>query len=328
MKEESQSIPQKFVYISVFSLHPVEAFGHLGPPRSGRSWGMGRNDWHLEIVCEGIVKHPSQGPFVIVSHPRQVFAVVYLMGSSVKATTYPELETKRRQAVEIIDAYLLPDTYEIEQYLYAEFIALYCYTVDGKKIGGIGPLAHLMPSHLEMANTPPFAPFILLESSPKVKRALMYFNNGLFFASSGHYADACVNYLRAIESLLGQWNEALYKKQSGRLALGFKKLKKIMSEKRNLYAIVHVGGGGPNRPLRNPPDEEEEREFRIACKEVIDKFWEPRKQLKCPDAHTIPFLAKTPQAKFRKQYMRWQFKPQNLPSPREAVKQTIIREQK
>lgn len=261
IEEPSTTGQNSLFFVSIFR---VDSPGLVEPVRGscGFLW------WHAEIV------HYSQ------DGQKVCFLVIYQSSRGMVNSMWERLGAMESSATGIANSLLLPLSFHVQEHIGIKLFATAVYDSEGKDQGGNFPLMYgrkMGPNSTITGHDYP-----LLNESPQLKRALQYYDMGLYLTELTLYADACMNYVRAVEALMGKYAKNLeeaYRQECARVGIDFDDITLLMAKIRNKWAIVHVSGtSDKKRKLKEMPDAKTERQCREICRKVIIYYWEQNKR--------------------------------------------------
>ncbi len=250
---DSQSTATMLFYVSIFQVEPPDQLKPL-EGSCGFMW------WHIEVV-----NHTRDGQLT-------TYLLVYQSSRRMVENMFEELPAMKASAKDLANMAVLPVAFRGQEHFGLKYLCTYVFNEVGKDLGGDFSgrvLGKLGPSRYVSGDLYP-----TLNDFPKLKMALLYYDVGLFFAELGLYTDSCMNYVRAVEALMGMYKnnmKKIYSQECLRAGLNFDQVKKLMSKIRNSYAVAHVTGT-PDKgmKLKPTPGKATEKECREICRTVIN----------------------------------------------------------
>jgi hypothetical protein len=258
--------PNLLYLVAVFAIEPAaETYSLSGS--LGRVKGDRDLDWHVAVVQVG----RRQGRL-----SRGVaLAVVYMR---IDRREYPNVvaESDVTAAFELLETLVAPKEWDADRPVSIRLIQATNYTGDGHAQGGIvNPFIVSGVAHGTLGRDQ--IDWALLEQHPELRLAIRFYTRGRAAADERFLADACINYARCLECLVGSSkpNTGTQRKECERLGLDFADVHKFLDKTRGRYAIAHaldrVERGKPRR-LKKLPTKQIEIDARKLARSAIESF--------------------------------------------------------
>lgn len=270
VSEQDRLCPASWFYVFVFLIESGFRHGFTG--QCGQFDTECRSLWHAEVVK---LDRPNKSPLFIL--------VIYL--ASQKPIEGPSItDQKYSEARDLAEHLTLPHTFHYqkgilrpEETVSLRRLVAAVYSPQGKcefkEMGGVIKWGNPWEGRLEPEE------FIRLKLHPELKRALMYTEWGVSAATRGQYSDACMNYVRALECILGSFKtgtESRIESECARLGVLYDDVKWLMEKVRNIFAVAHIRDKKPKErqpKLKTSPDRVMEYKARGICCDTVRAYW-------------------------------------------------------
>lgn len=266
----------RLFYASIFRANSAD----FGQPFEGSS---GFLKWHVEAVTETSLDQTT------------TYIVAYQSSAGTVDDAWKALHDIEPKAIELAYTLLLPMSFRANRHLVLKLLGTLALDYKGGIKGNSNYTVHWIGNLADHRHITAYD-YPVVAGSPELRRALQYYNAGLYMSDLGLYADACMNYVRAVEALMGQYEKSaqvkkLYQQQCAHLGLDFEQVRQLMSKIRNQWAVAHVTETpDKRRTLKKMPDATTENESREICRKVIAHLWEQARQDRKQVEKNYPFL--------------------------------------
>ena len=271
--------PDLLYLVALFSVEPAaETRGLSGS--LGRVAHDGDLDWHVEVV------QARRAPEQCASGA--ALAVVYLRIPERDAPNVVYEEDVSR-AFELLQGLLAPKEWTAGRPLTLNVIEASTYRGTGRSLGS-AVYANVIWNAGQGSIGSDRPDWVLFEQHAELGRAVRFFTRGIAAADQRFLPDACINYARCIESLVGSTSDRVeLQRQCERIGLDSSAVLRYLEETRGRYAIAHALDrvGAKGRKLKALPTSEIERKARALAKEAVEKYIKH-----CPEVDHSVELAK------------------------------------
>ncbi len=215
--------------VAVFAIEPAHETRGLHGSLGRVGWD-GDLEWHVEVVQARRDPHEYSSGAAL--------AVVYLR---IKEREWPNVvhEEEVQRAFELLEDLVAPMEWASERPLSLRILEASTYRGTGRSLGGAvyaniiygaasGSLGH---GAIDSAQ---------LDQHPELRRAIRFYTRGVSAADERFYPDACINYARCIECIVGSTsNKPALKSACVTLNVDATEVIAFLDKTRNRYAIAH-----------------------------------------------------------------------------------------
>lgn len=256
--------PNLLYLVAIFAVEPASDTRSLAGSL-GRVAPDGDLDWHVEIIqLRRKLFEYATGAAI---------AVVYLR---VDDKDFPNVvdEQDVSRAFDLLEILIAPKEWQSRRPLSIRILDADNIRGDGKNLGGT-VYANMIWNTGQGSLGADWLDWALLEEHPALRLAIRFFTRGVQAADERFLPDACINYARALECLVGSAKRAKeLKDECARLSIDSAQIIKFLRKTRGKYAIAHSLHvvEGPNRKIKELPTPEVERAARDLTEDAIESF--------------------------------------------------------
>jgi len=260
--------PAAFYRIGVFALEPLE----YGPAVGGAVRAVspeGCLEWYAEGLPLGKPPYPVT---VLVTYQR-----IEPRDDTGSPLAGPEDE---RAAIDLAELLVLPSVLQSGHPVHPRLLAVIFYDCRRQSaVTNRGMVTRIWTQPGACLGGPPAAfgvNYKTLLHDEGLRRAARYFSLGLRDAEEQHLSDACLNYVKALECLLGSWRKAkdFIKSECARIGADLDGVRWLMDKARGEYSLAHVlDHVGPTRKFKKEASPDVEERARSVCRETLASYW-------------------------------------------------------
>lgn len=257
----TQPNPGLLYLVAIFAIEPAHETRGLHGSLGRVGWD-GDLEWHVEVVqARRVPEQYSSGA---------ALAVVYLR---IRERESPNMvyEEDVQNAFALLEGLIAPKEWASEQPLSLKVLEAGTYRGTGRALGG-SVYANMIWGAGAGSLGRDGIEFAQLDQRPELRLAIRFYTRGISAASERFLPDACINYARSIECIVGSTSDRpALRAECARLGLDAARILDFLDKARGRYAIGHaldkVRAG--RRKLKDLPTPEIERAARDLAKNAI-----------------------------------------------------------